>query len=109
MRNFVQEGVALDLVLAAAVLAGGIIHQGAIIAVAADDGAIGDTVSGYVHGVYSLPAETAVTWAVGDVVYWDGVNNHFTKTAAGNTKAGYATAVKLAADAVGDIKLVPSI
>ena len=111
MKNYVQDGVALDLAVPYDVASGAAFKIGAIIAVAACAGvqANGDVVAGYVQGVYDLASDTGTAWAVGDRVYWDDTNKWFTKTTTSNTKAGYVVQAKAAGDVTGRIRLVPSI
>lgn len=109
MKNYVQDGRALDLVAPYAVTSGGGMKVGAIIAIAACDAALSAVVAGYTTGVYDATSDTGTAWAVGDVVYWDDAAKRFTKTTTSNTKAGYAVAAKLAGDVTGRISLVPSI
>lgn len=109
MKNFLQNGTAIDLVAVAAVASGAVVKIGAIIAVAADGAAIGESFAGYVEGCYTVPKATGAAWAVGDTLYWDDTAKNFTKTTTSNTKAGYAIAVAASGDATGAIRLVPSI
>src|SRR5438309_1562454 len=103
MKNFVQEGVALDLAVPYDVAAGAAFKIGAIIAVAAVTGvlATADVVAGYVQGVYDLASDTGTAWAIGDIVYWDDTNKRFTKTSTSNTKSGYVVAAKASGDVTG--------
>jgi predicted RecA/RadA family phage recombinase len=110
MRNFVQEGNALDLTApAGGVVAGFMYLIGAIVAVAAVSVGAGEKFAGWTEGVYDLPAEAGVAWAEGDKVYLKADGTVFTKTAAGNKLAGVAAEAKDAAAIVGRIKLVPSL
>lgn len=109
MKNYIQDGIALDLVAPAALVSGQVFKIGAIIAIAAIDAASGATLAGYVQGCYTVPKATGAAWAVGDTLYWDDTAKNFTKTATSNTKAGYAIAIAASGDATGIIRLVPTI
>lgn len=109
MKNYVQDGIALDLAAPYAVSSGGGMKVGAIIAIASLDAASGATVAGYTLGVFDAASDTGTAWAVGDVVYWDDTNKRFTKTSTSNTKAGYVVAAKASGDVTGRVRLVPSI
>ncbi len=110
MKNYVQEGTALDLTApAGGVVSGSPYKIGSIICVAAVDAAAGETFAGYTEGVYDLPSDTGAAWAEGDVVYLLADGSAFTKTATANTKAGVAVAAKASADTTGRIKLIASI
>ena len=70
----------------------------------------GDLVSIDIEGEFDHVAEGAVAgqaWAIGDTVYFDANNKRLTKTAAGNTKIGYATLPKASTDVVGRVNLIP--
>jgi predicted RecA/RadA family phage recombinase len=58
MKNYVHDGVALDLAAPYAVSSGGGLKVGAIIAIAAIDAANGATVAGYTLGVFDVTSDT---------------------------------------------------
>lgn len=93
MKNFVQEGETLTLTAPYAVASGAMFKVGSILAVAANAAANGAAVEGMTEGVFDLVKVGSEAWAVGDKVYWDDTNKYLTKTSAGNTLAGVATAV----------------
>jgi len=113
MRNYVQEGAALDLTApSGGVVAGRAYKIGIIICIATADVDAGGTFVGYVEGVYDVLAEGAGSgqaWAEGDLIYWDNTAKQFTKTATSNTKAGVAVAAKLTAATEGRLRLVPVV
>jgi predicted RecA/RadA family phage recombinase len=110
MKNYLQDGIALDLAVPYDVASGGAFKVGAIIAIATKAGVLstGDVIAAYVEGCYTVPKATGA-WAVGDTLYWDDTAKNFTKTSTSNTKAGYAIAAAASGDATGNISLVPSI
>ncbi len=105
MKNFVQQGDTLDLILTANVASGGVTIQGSIVGVAVKAGVIGETVAHKTTGVYDLPYGVAATVAAGDKMYWDG--SKVTKTASGNTLIGHATEARASSAATARVKLVP--
>ena len=109
MKNFVQEGHALDFVADAAVKAGVPVLIGVILVVPATNAAAGQTYSGWIEGVYTLPCQAQAWAGPGLALYWDAANNRVTTTAAGNTKIGITAAPKVAAGVAGNVKLLPSI
>lgn len=113
MKNYVQEGTALDLTAPTGGVVSGVAYKiGAIIAVAAITAAAGETFAGYTEGVYDLAAEGAATGqdlAVGDLVYYDATNKRVTKTVTGMTLCGVAVAAKASTDTVARVKLIPTI
>ena len=113
MKNYVQEGICLDLTAPSGGVVSGLAYKiGSIICLASATVAEGYPFAGYVEGVYDVVAEGAGSgqaWAEGDLIYWDDSAKKFTKTATANTKAGVATAAKLTAGVVGRIRLVPTI
>lgn len=109
MKNFVQEGHALDFVADAAVKAGVPVLVGVVLVVPAINAAVGQTYSGWIEGVYTLPCQNQAWASPGLSLYWDAANNRVTTTAAGNTKIGVTAAAKVAGDVTGNVKLLPSI
>lgn len=110
MKNFIQEGLALDLIApVGGVVSGKTVKIGAIIAVPGTTQDEGEAFAGWTEGVYEVDSNTGTAWAVGDVIYWDDTNKRFTKAVTDNTKAGIAVEAKLAAAVTGKVKLVPTI
>lgn len=112
MKNYVQDGKALDLAAPYAVVSGAGFKVGQLIAIAAMDAASAAIVAGYVEGVFDVLAEGAGSgqvWAPGDLIYWDNTAKQFTKTSTSNTKAGYAAGDKLTAGVLGRLRLVPGL
>ena len=105
MKNFVQEGDTLDLVLLADVLSGGVTVQGSIVGIAVKSGKIGDTVSHKTTGIFDLPYGVNAAITAGDKIYWDGAK--VTKTVSTNTLMGHATEARLANAVTARVKLVP--
>jgi predicted RecA/RadA family phage recombinase len=113
MKNFIQEGHALDLVApSGGVTSGNGVLIGSIFAIASTDAAEGETFSGHTRGVYELTAEGAVSnqdGAVGDLAYWDNTEKRVTRTKTGNKCVGVLTEAKASADSVATVLLVPSL
>lgn len=110
MKNFVQEGLSLDLTApAGGVLAGKAVKIGAILAIPATNAAEGEPFAGWTEGVYEIDSNTGTGWVVGDVIYWDDTAKRFTKAVTDNTKAGIAVEAKASAGVTGKVKLVPTI
>jgi predicted RecA/RadA family phage recombinase len=105
MKNFVQNGMVLSLVAAAAVNAGDGLLVGKIFGVAVANVAAGASGEFQTVGVFQLPALAADVAAQGAVLYWDAVNKRLTVTAAGNTRVGVAVVAKANGDATATIKL----
>lgn len=104
MKNYVESGDTIELVLAADVLAGGVTVQGAIVAVATKSGKVGDTVAHKTTGVYDLPYGAAAVITAGDKLYWDGTK--LTKTVGSNTYFGHATEARAANAGTARAKLI---
>jgi predicted RecA/RadA family phage recombinase len=109
MKNYIQPGATLTLVLPYDRTAGQAFKVGAFIAVAATTGVTGQSVEGSITGLFELTSDTGAAWSQGDVAYWDDTNKRFTKTTSGNTKAGIITEAKASGDVLGRIRLVPTI
>lgn len=104
MKNFIEDGKAINYTPTAAVTGGSAVVLGAHIGIAATDIAANDTGAVSLEGVYELKAESAVAFAIGDDLYWDATNSQLTKTA-GAVKAGMAFAAKASADTTAQVKL----
>lgn len=105
MKNFVQNGVVLSLLAAAAVNAGDGLLVGKIFGVAVSNVAAGASGEFQTVGVFELPALAADVAAQGAILYWDAVNKRLTVTAAGNTRVGVAVVAKAANAATATIKI----
>ncbi|GAA4220257.1 hypothetical protein GCM10022253_23990 [Sphingomonas endophytica] len=109
MKIFVQEGRTLDFVADGAVKAGVPVLVGVILVIPATNAAAGQTYSGWIEGVFVLPCQ-GQAWATNCIaLYWDAANARVTTSANGNTKIGMTAAPKVAADIVGNVKLLPSV
>lgn len=104
MKNFVQNGKTIEVVLAAVITSGSALLIGALVGVAVTSGGIGDTVAVDLEGVFTLPKAVGAV-SQGAILYWDDTAKNVTTTSAGNTKIGYAWAAALSGDASIDVKL----
>lgn len=110
MRNHFQKGDALDFVApSGGVVSGKTVKKGAIMHVPSTTAAEGEGYSGDIKGVFTLDSATSQAWTQGDVLYWDDSGKVWTKTSTSNTKGGMAAYDKLAADAVGQVLLLPQV
>jgi predicted RecA/RadA family phage recombinase len=108
MKNFIQPGNTIDVVLPAAANSGDVVIQGAIRGVAAVTGNVGDTVAVDVVGVFSLAKAAATAFLQGDKVAWDGTNKLvIAGTATGNL--GFAAAAAGAGTTSVNVRLCPGI
>jgi predicted RecA/RadA family phage recombinase len=105
MKNYVQEGRAIDVVAPVGGLTSGAFYylnglMGVVAVTAVQD----DPSSIYTKGVFTLPKATSEAWAIGDALYWDVANSRFTKTAGVNrVPAGFAGAVAGSSDTTGNV------
>lgn len=106
MKNFVQDGDVLDLILTADVASGGVTVQGSIVGIAQKAGKIGEKVPHKTTGVFDLPYGVATAVAAGDKVYWDG--SKVTKTVGSNTLIGHATEARASGAAFARVRLIPA-
>ncbi|MBP2655399.1 MAG: hypothetical protein H6Q73_2968 [Firmicutes bacterium] len=67
-----------------------------------DAGATGPVV---INGVFIVTADSTVSYAAGDKLYWDSTNKLFTTSATSTTYAGYAAKAKDTGTTVGYLKL----
>jgi predicted RecA/RadA family phage recombinase len=105
MKNYVQKGSTLTLLVAAAVLAGEAVLVGKIFGVAVADVAANQSGDFETEGVFELPVLATDVIAQGAILYWDAGNKRLTTTAAGNTRVGVATEAKAAGGAIALLKI----
>jgi predicted RecA/RadA family phage recombinase len=112
MKNFVQEGKTLDFTAAADFEGDDFVKIGSAIGVVGADvktGQIGQLTVEGVFTVKKLAHATDQALAQFEMVYIDATNKQVTKTASGNTKAGYATVAAASTDTTATIRLVAMI
>lgn len=106
MKNYVQDGNSIQLAAPVGGVVGGqVFEQGELVGVVVASAAEGELFTLMLEGVYSDLPKAAEALAVGEKVYWSAENSNFTKTAAGNSPAGYAFVAALAGDTTATIKL----
>ncbi len=113
MKNFVQDGLALDFTAPSGGVTVGVpILIGALLVIPSVTAAEGVKFAGWTEGVYELAAATHASsqaWTEGQLLYWDNTAKKFTVTATDNTKKGVAAAAKVSTAAVGLVKLVQTL
>lgn len=102
-KNFVSNGMTMDVTLAADVASGYPIIVGNKVVVAAVDGAAGDVITANSCGVWTLPKE-AVAIEQGADVYLTADGN-VTTTATDNVAAGYVVDAADEADSHANVKI----
>jgi predicted RecA/RadA family phage recombinase len=107
MKNFYCSGNAIDVVLAAAILSGAPILIGTLVGIATKDGAIGDTISVNLTGVFNLTKVTPQAISQGVQLYWDDTAKKVTTSdgTGANSKIGHAYAAALSADTTVYVRL----
>ncbi|WIX23745.1 DUF2190 family protein [Xanthomonas arboricola pv. corylina] len=99
MKNAYQDGRVLDVTLTAAVLSGGVIADGKLVAIAVTDGAVGETIAAHVEGVFALPKLPAAVIARGTSLNWDADTKQAISAAGG---AGDTNNIGYAIEAAGN-------
>jgi len=106
MKTFIEHGEVWEIPApAGGAKSGDLIIQGIVFGIAAHDAAEGDALRVRPGGVHQKAAATGQAWTYGAALYYDATAKVFTTTAGSNQKMGYAFAPKLAAEAVGLVKL----
>lgn len=104
----IQKGEALNVILAAAILSGGVVVMGDMCGVAATDGAVGDEIAVSVEGVFALPKTAGAAIIQGKRLYWDATGGAVTTTATGNVQIGYAAYAAASAATVVSVSIIPA-
>lgn len=104
MKNFVQKGRSIQLVMPYDRLAGQGVLVGSIFGVCANDALSGATCSVQVSEVFDVTKDTSV-FSQGDKVYWDDSAKKLSSTAASNQVVGSAVQAQLTGDATARIRL----
>jgi len=114
MRNRIQNGKSINVLLAATISSGDALQIGDMLGVASVDGISGQTIAFRVMEVFNLPKTTAQVLAQGDVVNWDasaGAAGEVTgaATAAAGDVTGFGVAWEAADGTVSvvDVLLAP--
>lgn len=106
MKNFIQDGKVINVVLAAIIASGGVLQVGQLVGVAVTSGAIGDTVAIQLFGVFTIN-KAAGALSQGALLYWDDTAKNVTTSSASgaNAKIGYAWASAQSGDATVQVTL----
>ncbi|QIG79985.1 DUF2190 family protein [Stakelama tenebrarum] len=111
MKNFVQDGDAIDFVAPSGGVVSGLLYViGGFLCVAATDAAEDETFSGWTEGVFEFTKETHATAQAldqGDPAYWDATEKRLTKTASGNVLVGAVTEDAASTATSAKVKLWP--
>jgi predicted RecA/RadA family phage recombinase len=106
MKNFVQNGNTLPLVMTAAVVSGQLVNLGKFTGVCAVNGAIGDTVEVAIVGVFSLPKTPADVITQGQALKMIPASGIV--DASGTVTFGVAAAAAAAGSTTCLVRLTPS-
>lgn len=106
MKNYIQPGNAIDIVVpAGGVVSGRPFVAGSLVGISAVTAAEGGDATIHTDGVYELPKVNAQAWVLGAKVYWDAANSVCTTVAAGSTLLGFAARPAANPSAIGLVKL----
>lgn len=110
MKNFIARGKVLTVVAAASIAAGDFLKvgSGGLAGIAANSAEIGEETEVSLTGVFELP-KAAIAISQGDKLYYVDADRNLSKTAAGNTFAGYAYQDASASDAIVKLLLANGI
>lgn len=104
MKNFVQKGRSIQLVMPYDRLSGQGVLVGASFGVCASDALSGANNEVQVRGVFDVTKDTS-TFSQGDKVYWDDSAKKCSSTSTSNVVVGYAVQAQLTGDATVRIQL----
>jgi predicted RecA/RadA family phage recombinase len=105
MQNYICEGETIEVTAGGAIASGDPVLSGSIFGIATNSAASGDVVAVRRKGVYTLAKATGTAWSIGDKLFWDAAEAELTKTALGNTPAGFAYSAAGSGDATGLVLL----
>jgi predicted RecA/RadA family phage recombinase len=109
MKNHVQEGRYVEVVLPYARKSGEGVLVGSLFGVCVVDGAQGDSINIDTESVYDLTAATGASTDAtqGAIAYWDNASGarRVTPVSTNNTRIGVFLAAKATADAVARVRL----
>ncbi|WP_267426338.1 DUF2190 family protein [Methylobacterium sp. GC_Met_2] len=107
MKNYLQNGDALNVVApAAGVVSGQPLVIGKIFGVCGSTRLVGETFALWRKGIFSLPKTNAQAWAQGDTLYWDAANSVVTNVNSGALlPVGYAADVAANPSSIGPVLL----
>lgn len=93
MKNFIARGKVVTVVAAAEIAAGDFLKvgNGGLVGIAANSADIGEETEVSLTGVFEMP-KAAIAISQGDKLYYVDADKNLSKTATGNTFAGYAYA-----------------
>lgn len=104
----IQPGHALNVILAAVVLSGGVVVMENMAGIATTDGAVGEEIAVSMDGVFALPKPAATAYTQGKRLYWDNTAKTVTTTATNNVQIGYAAYAASADAATVAVLLTPA-
>jgi len=103
---FVQDGKNLEYPCTAAVAREDVLKVNDTFGIAATDGAIGDVITVYTEGVFTLAADSTAAITQGSTVYWDATNKKVLAAQTASEPAiGKAWAAKVADGTTVDVKI----
>lgn len=106
MKNYIQSGRALDVIVpAGGCTAGKGIQIGVMFGVAAVTAVATATASIEIEGVFDLDKTTGQAWTLGAALYWDDTAKKVTTTVSTNIKIGVCALAALSADTIGRVRL----
>lgn len=109
MVNYISDGERLQVTAPeGGITSGQVVIVGKKVTIAVTSAAESEVAVVATKGVYEL-AKAAGAITKGDALYYDADNSNLTKTALGNTLAGYAYTSALSADTTVQISINPSV
>jgi predicted RecA/RadA family phage recombinase len=107
MKNYIQKGETMDVVLAGTKVAGDPLVVGSLVGVLKSGGVNGDTVTLSLKGVFEIAKTAAQAAAKGAIYYWDDTAKKVSTSdgSGANLKIGYAFEAAAGADATAQVLL----
>ena len=107
MKNYLQEGDVLEVIVTGAVPVGNFVKVGDLLGVSS--AGLEANVAGSLRttgAISDAPKSTSVAFTQGQKVYWDVANGHFDDDSTNNEFKGYATEAVISSASTFTVKLV---
>ena len=108
MKNMIQAGNSLNVVLAEDTEGGDVVVMQDMCGIAVSTGKTGEEIAVSLTGVFALPKVAGTAVVQGKKLYWDATAGQVVVTATGNVQLGYAAYAASAPATTVKVLLIPA-